>query len=92
VEEAAKLLRAFGNPLRLSLLMELRDGERCVHELVSALGAAQPLVSQHLKVLTGAGVLHGRRRGREMAYSIADEHMTHVALDALAHVQERSRA
>lgn len=84
------MLKAFGNPLRLAILLELQGGERCVHDLVAALDAAQPLVSQHLKVLKAAGVLDGRRRGREIAYSIADEHVTHIALDAIAHARERT--
>jgi ArsR family transcriptional regulator, zinc-responsive transcriptional repressor len=89
LEEAASLLKAFASPLRLAILLELRQEDRCVHELVSSLGAAQPLVSQHLKVLKTAGVLTGRRRGKEVAYSIADEHVTRIALDALAHAKER---
>jgi ArsR family transcriptional regulator, zinc-responsive transcriptional repressor len=91
LEDAASLLKAFGNPLRLAILLELRDGERCVHDLVAALHSPQPLVSQHLKVLKAAGVLDGRRRGREIAYAIADEHVTHIALDAIAHAKERNR-
>lgn len=90
LEAAAELLKAFAHPLRLAIVLEVRDGERCVHDLVETLDAAQPLVSQHLKVLKTAGVLTGRRRGREIAYSIADEHVTHIALDAIAHANERN--
>lgn len=92
LEKAAELLRAFAHPLRLAIVLELRDGERCVHDLVDALDAGQPLVSQHLRVLRQAGVLTGRRRGREIAYSIADHHVTHIALDAIEHANERSHA
>jgi ArsR family transcriptional regulator len=88
---AAELLKAFAHPLRLAIVMELRDGERCVHDLTAALDASQPLVSQHLKVLRQAGVLTGRRRGREIAYVIADEHIVHIALDAVEHANERTR-
>ena len=88
LEDAAALLKAFAHPLRLAIVLELRGGERCVHELVDALGASQPLVSQHLKVLRGAGVLTGRRRGRETAYAIADEHVVRIALDAVEHAAE----
>jgi DNA-binding transcriptional ArsR family regulator len=49
-------------------------------------------VSQHLKVLRDAGVLSGRRRGREMAYTIADEHIVHIAIDAIAHASEGRQA
>jgi DNA-binding transcriptional ArsR family regulator len=89
LEAAAALLKAFAHPLRLAIVLEVRDGERCVHDLVTALEAGQPLVSQHLKVLRQAGVLSGRRRGREIAYSIADEHVVHIALDAVEHANER---
>ena len=88
LEAAAELLRAFAHPLRLAIVLEVRTGERCVHDLVETLDAAQPLVSQHLKVLKTAGVLTGRRRGREIAYAIADEHVVHIALDAIAHATE----
>ncbi|MGQ0744565.1 MAG: ArsR/SmtB family transcription factor [Acidimicrobiales bacterium] len=83
------MLKAFAHPLRLAIVLEVRAGERCVHDLVEALGASQPLVSQHLKVLKTAGILLGRRRGREIAYSIADEHVVHIAVDAIAHAEER---
>lgn len=90
LEAASELLKAFAHPLRLAIVLEVQDGERCVHDLVESLGVAQPLVSQHLRVLRTAGVLAGRRRGREIAYSIADEHVVHIALDAIAHANERN--
>ncbi|MFV0308485.1 MAG: ArsR/SmtB family transcription factor [Desertimonas sp.] len=85
---AADLLKAFAHPLRLAIILEVRGGERCVHELVDVLDADQPLVSQHLRVLRQAGVLTGTRRGREIAYSIADDHVVHIALDAVEHANE----
>ncbi len=84
-EPAAALLRAIAHPLRLALLAELRSGAKCVHELVDATGVTQPLVSQHLRVLRNAGVLITERRGREMAYSIVDTHLTHIVADAVEH-------
>jgi len=89
LEAASELLKAFAHPLRLAIVLEVRGGEQCVHDLVGSLGVAQPLVSQHLKVLRNAGVLTGRRRGRETAYAIADEHVVHIALDAIAHAKEK---
>ena len=89
LESAAELLKAFAHPLRLAIVLQVRDhGERCVHELVEVLDATQPLVSQHLRILRDAGVLTAHRRGREMAYEIADEHVVHIALDAIAHAGE----
>jgi DNA-binding transcriptional ArsR family regulator len=82
---AADLLRALASPLRIAIVMQLDDGARCVHELVDAIDVAQPLVSQHLRVLRGAGVVVSHRRGREVVYSLADAHVAHVVKDAVAH-------
>lgn len=85
---AAGLLRALANPVRVAIVTELADGERCVHELVSALHLPQPLVSQHLRVLRERRVVEGRRRGREVAYALTDRHVAHIVGDAVAHAAE----
>jgi ABC-type Mn2+/Zn2+ transport system permease subunit/DNA-binding transcriptional ArsR family regulator len=87
-EAAGELLRALAAPIRIAIVTELAGGERRVHELVDALGATQPLVSQHLRVLRGAGVVRGVRRGREIAYSLVDEHIAHIVTDAVSHAGE----
>lgn len=87
-QAAGELLRALAAPLRIAVVTELAAGPRCVHELVDATGAPQPLVSQHLRVLKGAGVVRGQRRGREIAYSLADEHVAHIVADAVSHSRE----
>lgn len=85
---AAELLRALGNPVRLAIVTALAGGERCVHELVDDAGVSQPLVSQHLRVLRAARLIAGTRRGREMAYRLADDHVAHIAADAILHAAE----
>jgi DNA-binding transcriptional ArsR family regulator len=87
-ESAGALLRALSAPIRVAIVVELGEGERCVHDLVAKLGAPQPLVSQHLRVLRGAGVVRGVRRGREIAYSLVDEHVAHIVTDAVSHARE----
>lgn len=87
-EAAGELLRALAAPVRIAIVTELGSGSRCVHELVEAVGAPQPLVSQHLRVLRGAGVVRGERRGREIAYSLTDEHIAHIVADAVSHSRE----
>lgn len=87
-QAAGELLRALAAPLRIAIVTELADGPRCVHELVDATRVPQPLVSQHLRVLKGAGVVRGQRRGREIAYSLTDEHIAHIVADAVSHAGE----
>ena len=87
-ESAGELLRALSAPIRVAIVAELGAGARCVHELAEKLGAPQPLVSQHRRVLRGAGVVRGARRGREIAYSLVDDHVAHIVADAVSHARE----
>lgn len=85
---ASELLKALAHPLRLLLVDALSDAPQCVHDLVTASGAAQPLVSQHLRILRQAGLVTTSRRAREVVYALADEHVAHIAHDAIRHSQE----
>lgn len=85
---AGDLLRALAAPVRIAIVLQLLGSPRCVHDLVDALGVTQPLISQHLRVLKSAGVVHGDRRGREVVYSLVDDHLAHIVVDAVAHAEE----
>nr|WP_197512296.1 metalloregulator ArsR/SmtB family transcription factor [Mycobacterium sp. 852002-10029_SCH5224772] len=88
LDAAGELLRALAAPVRIAIVLQLRASHRCVHELVDALGVPQPLVSQHLKILKAAGVVAGERSGREVLYRLADHHLAHIVVDAVAHASE----
>ncbi len=88
LDGAGELLRALAAPVRIAIVLQLRESQRCVHELVDALGVPQPLVSQHLKILKAAGVVSGERSGREVLYRLADHHLAHIVVDAVAHAGE----
>ncbi|WP_306436840.1 MULTISPECIES: metalloregulator ArsR/SmtB family transcription factor [unclassified Rhodococcus (in: high G+C Gram-positive bacteria)] len=85
---AGDILRALAAPVRIAIVLQLRESERCVHELVVALGVTQPLISQHLRVLKAAGVVRGERNGREVLYRLVDDHLSHIVVDAVAHAEE----
>lgn len=85
---ACDLLRALGTPHRLDIVLHLGEGPRCVHELVDELGISQSLTSQHLRVLRGRGLVVAARQGKETVYSLSDEHVAHIARDAIAHSNE----
>jgi ArsR family transcriptional regulator len=92
---AAELLRTLGTPHRLAIVLELAFQPRCVHELVERVRISQSLASQHLRVLRTTGLVTGTRRGKETLYTLADEHVAHIARDALTHGAEptyRNRA
>ncbi|MDH6108579.1 DNA-binding transcriptional ArsR family regulator [Kitasatospora sp. MAP12-15] len=88
LQAASDLLRALAAPVRLGIVRELAGGRRRVYELVEALGVSQPLVSQHLRVLRTSRIVTAHRRSREIEYSLTDEHVAHIVLDAIRHAAE----
>ena len=87
-EAASELLRALASPTRIGIVLSLRTGFKCVHELVGELGLSQPLVSQHLRILKSAGVVAGERSGREVMYRLVDHHLAEIVVAALSHADE----
>ncbi len=61
---------ALGDPTRRRILEVLRDGEHSVRELTDATDVSQPAVSQHLRVLKGAGLVEVRPAGARRLYSV----------------------
>ena len=88
LDTAGDLLRALAAPVRIAIVLQLREEARCVHELVDALDVPQPLVSQHLRILKAAGVVEGSRSGREVLYRLVDHHLTDIVLAAVMHAAE----
>ena len=56
--------------MRLAILEYLKEGERCVCEIVEHLGAGQPNISHHLALMVNAGVLANRKDGLKVFYSV----------------------
>ncbi|WP_018599316.1 helix-turn-helix transcriptional regulator [Mycobacterium sp. 155] len=91
LETAGELLRALAAPVRIAIVLQLRQSGRCVHELVDVLDVPQPLVSQHLRILKQAGVVSSERAGREVLYRLVDHHLSHIVVDAVTHAGEDRR-
>lgn len=64
----ARLFHALSDETRLAVVQRLRDGERCVCDLMDDVDAAQSRLSFHLKVLRDAGIVGTRREGRWSYY------------------------
>jgi DNA-binding transcriptional ArsR family regulator len=90
-EKVAELFKTLSSPVRARLVHALTDGPLAVHELVDQLGLSQSLVSQHLRVLRGSRLVDAERQGREMVYALSDDHIAHILLDALHHIEEPDR-
>ena len=73
-QDAAERAKALSDPTRLTLAAALReDEELCVCDLSWIVGRSQNLVSHHLRVLRSHGLVHSRREGKLVMYSLTDE-------------------
>ena len=98
IDRAVDVFRTFGNVTRLRLmrLLSARGDSHalCVGALASRLGVSQSAVSQHLRVLKGADLVRGERRGYRVHYFVdaeALERCRQIARAALAPPGEDDR-
>jgi DNA-binding transcriptional ArsR family regulator len=80
----AKVFNALADPVRLKILECLRNGERCVCEIIPYVGIPQPLVSRHLAILKRCGLVRDRRDKNRRFYSVTNSAIFKVidAVDA----------
>jgi DNA-binding transcriptional ArsR family regulator len=69
-DATARVLDALGDPTRRAVLELLRGGAKPVGEIARDLPVSRPAVSQHLRVLKGAGLVRDRQDGTRRLYAI----------------------
>lgn len=69
----ADILKALAHPTRINILESLRDGERCVCEIIDEVNIEQSNVSQHLAVLKKLDIVSFRKDGLRVIYQVKHE-------------------
>lgn len=92
VELIARRFRVIGEPTRIRLLDQLREGEATVNELAERLGAGQQNISKHLTVLADAGILGRRREGTYVYYRIVDGGVLGLCEQVCGSIEQQFRA
>ncbi len=88
VAALAEVFHLMGDPSRLSILMVVLDGPRAVGEIAAATGLSASLVSHHLRLLRAGRLVRAERRGKQVFYTVDDEHIRSVLTDMAEHVAE----
>ncbi|MGD8625080.1 MAG: metalloregulator ArsR/SmtB family transcription factor [Anaerolineae bacterium] len=84
----AEIFWALSDPTRLRIVSLLADTELCVGDLAAALDMSQSAVSHQLRTLRDMRLVRRRREGRQIFYTLDDEHVAdlyHRGLDHVAH-------
>lgn len=89
IRELAEFFKIFGDATRISILWSLSEAELCVCDLCELLKMKQPAVSHQLRTLRQSRIVKSRREGKNVYYSLDDEHI-HQLLDfSIAHLKEK---
>ena len=86
--EMAELFKMFGDSTRIKILSLLFEGEKCVQEITEASGSSQSAVSHQLRLLKQARLVRSRRSGKQMFYTLADDHVKTILGMAKEHLEE----
>lgn len=78
----ADICSALAEPSRILILYALNEKNYTVNDLANALGASQPTISRHLKVLRERNLVEAVRQGMNVEYHLTD-HRLIEALDLL---------
>ncbi len=86
--ELADLFKVFGDSTRLRVMVTLSDSEMPVMEIAEALGMEQSTISHQLRVLRQNKLVRVRREGKQMYYSLDDDHVKKIIEMGMDHIME----
>ena len=87
-ERIAERFKAFGDSTRVQILSLLAQQERCVGDIAEAIELSQSAVSHQLRILKQMHLITFRREGKNILYSLADDHVKTILEMGLEHVLE----
>lgn len=87
--DLAELFKVFGDSTRIRILTVLFGEEMCVCDIAEALGMNQSAVSHQLRVLKNAKLIKNRKDGKQVFYSLADDHVRTILAMGLEHIEEQ---
>ena len=78
IEKASEIFKGFGNPIRIRIINILKDKSLRVKDISELLDYSQPIISQQLKILKGAGIVHRVRKKQNYLYELTDPHFSEM--------------
>lgn len=87
--DLAELFKVFGDSTRIRILSVLLGGEMCVCDLAEVLAMNQSAISHQLKILKQAKLVKNRRDGKQVYYSLSDDHVSTILAMGIEHIEEK---
>ena len=83
----AELFRSLGDPSRLRIIAVLLEGKTNVSDLADIVDISESAVSHQLRTLRQLRIVRARKQGREVVYSLDDEHVADLFRRGLEHIK-----
>ena len=84
----AEIFKVFGDLTRIKILYTVFNSELCVSDISSIINVSQSATSHQLKNLKINGLIKSRREGKEIYYSLCDEHVRDILGKGMEHIRE----
>ena len=95
IQLKAEVLKALAQPTRLKILEMLRNGERCICEIVPAINGEQSNISRHISTMQKSHLITTRKDGVKVMVKVRDpkifEILDKVGLFLKTQMQEQTR-
>ena len=88
LEQIAELFKGFADSTRVHILSLLAERELCVTDIAEAVELSQSAISHQLRILKQMHLIKFRREGKNILYSLADDHVKTILQMGLEHVLE----
>ena len=86
--DLSELFKVFGDSTRIKILYALLKGELCVLDIANLLDMSMSAISHQLRVLKQARLVRNRREGKQIYYSLADDHVRTIIGQGMDHINE----
>ena len=86
--DLADLFKVFGDTTRIKILYALMTKDRCVADLAEEIGATQSAVSHQLRTLKQSRLVRAKRDGKNVIYSLSDDHVHTMLAQGMTHICE----
>ena len=88
LDHIAELFKGFADSTRVHILSLLSERELCVSDIAEAVDLSQSAISHQLRILKQMHLIKFRREGKNILYSLADDHVKTILQMGLEHVLE----
>jgi ArsR family transcriptional regulator len=88
ITDTVKLFKIFSDETRLKIIALLCDATYCVQDISTTLNMSQSSISHQLKLLRDMNVVKTNREGKNIYYSLKDNHIKEIFLMGVAHTSE----